>query len=252
MRTRVCVPGLTLRAAVGVERDPLSPQSNLTLLSTNDRQTLRRLVEILLSQGLTFLQARQEDGHYEYVLEPYERALYQRRLRMTLQLTDGRSWRVGGLCRRVDLVVRFTGLPGKPLLNFPYAARQLIANEARRLCIVDRGPGIILVLTHDPWVRMQVEAARMRSLDDKRDPMEADAVPPTSASQTRPVTPGRTLGALVVPPVPPPPAAAAKAAAAVVPRAAPSRKLIVLDEKVRDSKTRPTPNASCGPTPCIV
>ena len=46
-------------------------QSNLTLLSAADRQTLQRLVDIFLSQGLTFLQTRQEEGHYDYVLEPY-------------------------------------------------------------------------------------------------------------------------------------------------------------------------------------
>ena len=118
-------------------------QSNLTLLSAADRQTLQRLVDIFLSQGLTFLQTRQEEGHYDYVLEPYVSpwlalapgpGVATDDLVSPPTIQAGWTHRLCGVVcecphRRVDLVVRFAGLPGKPLLAFPYATRQLIASE---------------------------------------------------------------------------------------------------------------------------
>jgi hypothetical protein len=95
-----------------------------------ERATLLRLAQALAAHGLTFLQTKTDDGAYTYTLDPYVASVCASPRTCAFSKKRGGG---GGATRNrpVDTVVRLEGTGSRPLLPFPYAVRQLIANEVR-------------------------------------------------------------------------------------------------------------------------
>ncbi|MEQ2157561.1 hypothetical protein GOODEAATRI_003037, partial [Goodea atripinnis] len=80
---------------------PVNPQ----LFSSREKDQMRELIDNMLAYNLSYRQDRTPEGQYTYVLEPF----------------------VSCVCRRVEDVARFSGLP--PRRQLTYQAKQTISRE---------------------------------------------------------------------------------------------------------------------------